>query len=80
MTGGRAELKQTQEYAVAYAKKVFECWQAHRHSRRTEVIGSDSENDDLNIQFEAWPGARMDNVSAFIGMQPGQLPAGLGMS
>ena len=80
VTGEKAELKQTQEYPVAYAEKVFECWQAHRHSRRTEIIESDSENDDLNIQLEEWPEARMDNVSAFIGMQPGQLPAGLGMS
>ena len=80
VTGERAELKQTQEYPVAYAERVFELWRANQQGRRApEIIDSDSDNDDLDIRFEEWPEARLDNVSAFIGMKPGQLPASLGM-
>ena len=83
VTGEKDELKQTQEYPVDYAAKVFVEWSAHRDSRRRQVQvldESDSDGDsDLEFALEQWPEARMEQVSAFMGMEPNELPAGLGM-
>ena len=82
VTGEKDELKQTQEYPVDYAANVFIEWSAHRDSRRRQVQvldESDSDGDsDLEFALEQWPEARMEQVSAFMGMEPNELPAGLG--
>ena len=83
VTGEKDELKHTQEYPVDDAAKVFVEWSAHRDSRRRQVQvfdESDSDGDsDLEFALEQRPEARMEQVSAFMGMEPNELPAGLGM-
>ena len=82
VTGEKDELNQMQEYPVDFAAKVFVEWSAHRDPRRCQVQvldGSDSDGDsDLEFALEQWPEARMEQMSAFMGMEPNEMLQVLG--
>ena len=80
VSGEKDTLKATQEYPEDYAKAVFTNWSSHR-DLHTQVIDSTDEEDssDLDFEFEPWHEGHFEADAAFMGMQPDELPAGLGM-